>query len=560
MPATKPRMPSGEFHVPELRRPRRPRTIRPAEVEVPLGNVPRGDAPASVLVTPVPGMPAVAPAVPAVETTAERAIAVGDSVPFPIVVQRHAEEAMRTHASRDVARAATLVVADIGVVALLEIGFRAVRNSALLGDKVADLAATLMPRGTFFSNELITALACGLLVFSVYNAGDKRREALRILGGTALGFALILWGRLWGGMRAPDPFKMGLAMAVVAGALMLERATLHWLRSLRRPSREHRARVLIIGRSADARKVKRQFPTKSAAVEIVGYLSPDAGAEPDSLGMVSELARVIAEHRIDTVIASGDVDTPESAELIDVADGAGCRVFWMPGAVLAGFEPRIAWEGATPLVQLTRPSLRVGQLVLKRAFDIAASLAIMVIAAPVMFLVAIAVRLSSPGPVLFRQIRVGQGGRHFAMYKFRSMIHDAEERRAELEASSLYHDGRLFKLSHDPRVTRVGAFLRRTSLDELPQLWNVLKGDMSLVGPRPPLPSEVALYDEHHYARFQMKPGMTGPWQVSGRNTITDFQQVVHLETSYMRQWGLSRDFSILFRTVPAVFRSVGAL
>jgi lipopolysaccharide/colanic/teichoic acid biosynthesis glycosyltransferase len=139
------------------------------------------------------------------------------------------------------------------------------------------------------------------------------------------------------------------------------------------------------------------------------------------------------------------------------------------------------------------------------------------------------------------------------------MVHDAESRRVELLTRSIYEDSRLFKVRNDPRVTRIGAFLRRTSLDELPQLWNVLLGHMSLVGPRPPLPCEVALYEEHHYARLNMRPGMTGPWQASGRNRITDFEEVVRLESAYIRQWSIWKDLAILLKTVPVVLRMDGA-
>jgi lipopolysaccharide/colanic/teichoic acid biosynthesis glycosyltransferase len=145
------------------------------------------------------------------------------------------------------------------------------------------------------------------------------------------------------------------------------------------------------------------------------------------------------------------------------------------------------------------------------------------------------------------------------MWKFRSMVHDAEERRVDLTGRSVYQDARLFKMRDDPRVTSVGAFLRRTSLDELPQLWNVIKGDMSLVGPRPPLPAEVALYEEHHYTRLNMRPGITGPWQVGGRNNITDFEEVVRLEEQYIRHWSIWKDVGILIRTLPAVLRMDGA-
>ena len=174
--------------------------------------------------------------------------------------------------------------------------------------------------------------------------------------------------------------------------------------------------------------------------------------------------------------------------------------------------------------------------------------------------VAALVKIDSRGPVLFRQDRVGRGGRFFKIFKFRTMVADAEGHRDELLERSIYPDRRLFKILRDPRVTRLGAWLRRTSLDELPQLINVLRGEMSLVGPRPPLPSEVALYGEHHYARFDVKPGITGPWQVAGRNQVTDFEQIVALETHYIREWSLLMDLGVLLRTIVVVFTMRGAV
>jgi len=146
------------------------------------------------------------------------------------------------------------------------------------------------------------------------------------------------------------------------------------------------------------------------------------------------------------------------------------------------------------------------------------------------------------------------------MWKFRSMIATAEEQQAELRSRNLYGDEPLFKVAHDPRITALGNFLRRTSLDELPQFWNVLRGDMSLVGPRPPLPDEVVRYREHHFVRLDVRPGLTGPWQVSGRNRIMHFEDVVQLESRYIAEWSFARDAMILVRTLPAVIRMDGAL
>jgi len=203
--------------------------------------------------------------------------------------------------------------------------------------------------------------------------------------------------------------------------------------------------------------------------------------------------------------------------------------------------------------------LRGRQLMVKRSLDLVVCGLGLAVLSPLFILIALAVYISSPGPIFFRQTRVGLGGRPFKITKFRSMVHDAEAQLDDLTPQSLYSDRRLFKVKDDPRVTRLGAFLRRTSLDELPQLWDVLVGEMSLVGPRPPLPAEVDLYEEHHYTRFDVKPGITGPWQVNGRNLITDFEEVIRLETEYIREWTLWKDLGLLLKTVPAVLYMRGA-
>src|SRR2546430_6705550 len=169
------------------------------------------------------------------------------------------------------------------------------------------------------------------------------------------------------------------------------------------------------------------------------------------------------------------------------------------------------------------------------------------------------VKLESRGPMFFTQERVGRGGRVFRIIKVRTMVNGAEKQRDELLSRSVYGDARLFKVRDDPRMTRIGKFLRQTSLDELPQLVNVLRGEMSLVGPRPPLPSEVALYEEHHYARFDVKPGLTGPWQVAGRNGVTSFEEVMGLERNYIREWSVWADVQLLAKTIPVVVRMRGA-
>jgi len=204
-----------------------------------------------------------------------------------------------------------------------------------------------------------------------------------------------------------------------------------------------------------------------------------------------------------------------------------------------------------PIVVLSRPRA-------KRIIDVVGAALGLLLAAPIMLVVAIALRLSSRGPIIFAQERCGLGGRKFRFFKFRTMIDGAEDRRASLDHLNEM-TGPVFKIARDPRITRLGAVLRKTSLDELPQLWNVLRGEMSLVGPRPPLPEEVARYDAYQFQRLGVVPGITGLWQVSGRSCINDFETWLELDLEYARRWSLWLDFRILAKTVVVVISARGA-
>lgn len=212
------------------------------------------------------------------------------------------------------------------------------------------------------------------------------------------------------------------------------------------------------------------------------------------------------------------------------------------------------------------------QLLFKRCMDIAGGLVGCLLTCIIFVFIAPVIYISSPGPIFFSQERIGKNGRKFKIYKFRSMYMDAEARKAELMKQNRVGDGRMFKLDFDPRVignkilpdgtkkTGIGNFIRVTSLDEFPQFFNVLKGDMSIVGTRPPLPGEVSEYELHHRARLAIKPGITGMWQVSGRSEITDFEEVVKLDTQYIREWSPALDIKILLKTVKAVLRKEGSM
>ncbi len=202
-----------------------------------------------------------------------------------------------------------------------------------------------------------------------------------------------------------------------------------------------------------------------------------------------------------------------------------------------------------PLVVLHPVTLDPDQILIKRLVDIAGSLVGLLLNMVLFPFIVPAIKMDSPGPIFFAQQRVGENGRVFSLYKYRTMCMDAEERKKEL-ADRNELSGAVFKITDDPRVTKVGRILRKLSLDELPQFWNVLKGEMSLVGTRPPTPEEVAEYQLRHYRRLSVKPGLTGMWQVSGRNRITDFDQIVALDTKYIDQWSLWLDVKIILKTI----------
>ena len=200
------------------------------------------------------------------------------------------------------------------------------------------------------------------------------------------------------------------------------------------------------------------------------------------------------------------------------------------------------------------------QLLVKRLMDIAGGLVGCIFTGIIYIFIAPIMKVKSPGPVFFSQVRMGKNGKPFKIYKFRSMYMDAEERKKELMEKNNIKDGLMFKMDDDPRIIKgIGHFIRKTSLDEFPQFWNILKGDMSLVGTRPPTMDEWDKYELHHRRRLAIKPGLTGMWQVSGRSEITDFEEVVELDTKYIEQWSIGLDIKILFKTVTVVFTGSGA-
>jgi exopolysaccharide biosynthesis polyprenyl glycosylphosphotransferase len=338
-----------------------------------------------------------------------------------------------------------------------------------------------------------------------------------------------------------------------------------WRRFTRR-AREHgwlALRTLIVGANAEAGRVATEMRQAELGFTPLGYVCGDAWGRPTTdipmLGHIDDLPRLIQENGADCVfVASSAVHPGEMAQVSKTARREGIEVR-ITANVQEVLSSRVAAQplGALMTFSLKPVSLTGLQAVAKRSFDMVTTAIAMTLAAPVLGLIALAVKLSSKGPVFFRQERVGYHGRPFTLLKFRTMVVNAEEMLGDLmqhnEAS-----GPLFKMKDDPRVTRVGRFLRKWSLDELPQLWNVLVGDMSLVGPRPPLPREVAQYEDWMMARLEVRPGLTGLWQVSGRSEL-DFEDYVRLDLFYIENWSLAYDLFIIAKTIPTLVTARGA-
>jgi exopolysaccharide biosynthesis polyprenyl glycosylphosphotransferase len=229
-----------------------------------------------------------------------------------------------------------------------------------------------------------------------------------------------------------------------------------------------------------------------------------------------------------------------------------------------GLELPIQWSeikmvNGIPTMRFSSPPIIGGDYWLKRWFDLIAGSIILMFLSPILLAIAVGIKFDSPGPILYKQTRVGLKGRHFKVWKFRTMVANAEKLQQQLEAQNEMQGGVMFKMKDDPRVTRVGKFLRRYSLDELPQIFNVLRGEMSLVGPRPFPLRDVERFSAHHFIRQEVLPGITGLWQVSGRSDVVDFDDVFRLDLTYIQNWSIALDFRILFQTIKVVVAKEGA-
>jgi exopolysaccharide biosynthesis polyprenyl glycosylphosphotransferase len=324
-----------------------------------------------------------------------------------------------------------------------------------------------------------------------------------------------------------------------------------------------RRRAILVGTGESLARLHRSLGASRGGIDydFVGVISTSSdGAGLRVLGPLSSLSTVLAKQDVDELIVTdSDFNDRELVEIVEQAHRRGVKVRVAPRATELLIERRGEYvpDQGIPLFELRPPVFAGVDWIVKRSFDLAVSVIVAIVGLPIWTLIALAIKLDSPGPVLYRDRRVGLNEREFDMLKFRTMRTDAEALQAQLEQEN-EAEGALFKIRDDPRVTRVGHVLRRFSLDEIPQVLNVLRGEMSLVGPRPLPIRDYELLEPWHRKRYLVLPGMTGLWQVAGRSSL-GFDDLVRLDFYYLEHWSIWLDISILLKTVPAVVGRRGA-
>ena len=412
-----------------------------------------------------------------------------------------------------------------------------------------------------------------LIILHYYGAYESFRTRTMpetagvILKAAAAGF--LVFGSFAFLFKAVDFSRLFIVstFGMAALALILERIVLAAVsRHVRRRGYNTRS-LLIVGTGPRARRFLEQVERHAEwGLQIVGLVDDDPDAADGAignhpvLGTLQDLPDIIHRTVVDEVVfvvPRGWLTVIEPALRFCEMEGlrASIAVDFFDLRIARGKQTDLA---GVPLLTFGTTPDQLWALIAKRAMDLALSAAGLLLLSPLFLAIAAAIKWTSPGPMLFRQQRCGLNGRRFTLYKFRTMVCDAEAQLPRLLARNEM-EGPVFKLSRDPRVTRIGRFLRKTSFDELPQLWNVLVGEMSLVGPRPPLPVEVQRYDSWQRRKLSMRPGVTCLWQVNGRNNIRSFNDWVKMDLHYIDHWSLGLDWKILFKTVPAVVLGIGA-
>jgi exopolysaccharide biosynthesis polyprenyl glycosylphosphotransferase len=472
--------------------------------------------------------------------------------------------AVRRHTGRVATRFAVLLVGDIAAIFLARLVAIWAASETATG-AIAYNATPLLEGGTrFYAGGLLILMA----VFAT--GGHSRHRALnlplRLFVGVA-GAVLLMWA---GGIARGFLPDLVLPMVATAGtvwlSLYLVRQLSEWILRDLWPGQRGAGVAILVGAPKQADRYERAVAAPGGDYRVAGYVDVTPNGNSNSngtrafLGTIDHLPTVIDEFDAEAVVVCADLPASRINDLIEQCLHAGCQILFPARAVrVYGLRPTLVWHHDQPFFELGSPVLKARALISKRIVDVVVSSVLLVLLSPLLIAIAIAVRLDSPGSPFFFQERAGLGGRRFRMFKFRTMREGSDAVKQELAHLNHTGDMRLFKIPNDPRTTRLGRMLRRWSLDELPQLFNVLIGDMSLIGPRPFFESDFQEYEDHHFRRLDAKPGITGLWQVSGRSEVLDFEDVIFLDRQYIEQWSFWLDVSILFRTIPAVLRRTGA-
>ena len=383
---------------------------------------------------------------------------------------------------------------------------------------------------------------------------------------TAIGFIAVILFEYLLRLDLSRAFLAGFALFAWVFVCLFRLNSTGLMRSIRREfSGPHE--IVVVGTGVRALRLAQLIEdSEPDGVRLRGFIADTNEPEQTSIQLgesypvhpLADLSRLLAKQVIDEVVFAVDSDklaSLEDAFLFCDEDGVRTRlaIDFFPHVNSKMYLDRL---GDAPLLTFSATPHDEIRLLVKRATDFAIALAGLILLSPFMALIASLIRMTSPGPAIFRQERCGLNGRRFMFYKFRSMCDNAEELRASLE--ELNEKETVFKIQNDPRLTGIGRWLRKFSVDELPQLWNVLRGDMSLVGPRPPLPDEVRLYERWQRRRLRMRPGLTCLWAISGRDSV-DFETWMKMDMQYIDQWSLALDWKILIRTIPRVLMGKGA-
>jgi exopolysaccharide biosynthesis polyprenyl glycosylphosphotransferase len=465
-----------------------------------------------------------------------------------------------------------LAVTDLVVIAWAVIG----TQIAWFGTLDAELNVSEYRGGfglsyTLVSTALIMAWALTLAIFATRDSrfvGTGNNEYRRVVDATVRLFGVVA---IVAFLFQLDLARGYIILAFPIGLFALLASRWMWRQWLiaQRLRGHFSSRVLLVGSRVSVSAIARDLARSPES----GYLVVGACIPGDTIGEyltegvpvstnLDQLQTAMEVTRADTVVVtSSDELPPERIRELSWSLEPGRQHLVLAPSLTDVGGPRIHMRpvAGLPLIHVETPRYEGMKRFSKRAFDIVTSGILIMILSPVLLAVAVGVRLTTPGPFIFRQERVGLNGKHFNMLKFRSMVIDAETRLGALsELARAEGNAVMFKMKNDPRVTPIGSFLRRFSLDELPQLFNVLGGSMSLVGPRPPLDSEVAIYEHHVHRRFLVKPGITGLWQVSGRSNLS-WEDTVRLDLYYVENWSITGDILILWRTLRAVLAREGA-